>query len=415
MPMEGLSSFLSAVAPSLSALDLMSSTASTGSVNSNGERGPTQSTSSLSLPEVLTGLLSVAVTLECLSLIASDAPHLSPSVFSQMAHLKSLRSLSLSFTKDSDVCKTFDALINLASLETLEDLSLTPGFGKGSPLPKTSSLAQHTLNGPLFNHLLSLRVVQDLDTTVLHHDLYRLLQSPVLHTLEVAGTGRCASTAACFRHNCEIWARYFPSLRSFSAIFWGGDPVDDGTHPLSQILGPLTALGSLTSIRLRCLIEDASIGDPDVDAISLAWPQLEVLDCFDLAASRDLAHPVGPFSLIHLASRCPNLKTVGLPYIDLQHWVPSSLTLQICPVLEHALHTLKIMQFLNHDDLHVCARAIARLFPDIDVIGPLLHLVRRLVPNRLDAQWDRDVVANALNFWTAVAICQDARTQRAFY
>ncbi|KAI9069373.1 hypothetical protein FKP32DRAFT_73807 [Trametes sanguinea] len=368
MPMQGLHSFLSAIASSLSAFDLRS--------RDSSFHESTQTSSSLGLPRVLVDVLSTATTLERFGLVVSDGLHLSLPAFSHIALSKSLRSINLFFR---NVQHTFDALMTLASLDTLEDLTLTPGFGKDAILPQVSPLARHTFDIPLFRNLLSLHVVQNLGTTEVHHDLFRLLRSPTLHTFDIVGTSRSHPTPECLRHSCELWARYFPSLRSFSAKFWGGDPG---------------------------LITDVSIGDRDVDAISRAWPQLEILDFAHLAVSPDLETPLGPSSLICLATRCPNLKCVSLPYIDLQRWTgPSSFVLRDCPVLDHGLRTLDFTVYLNYGsdyEEHMYARPIARLFPNVDVVGPLV-----------DAE--RHQIVDALEFWTAAAVCQDARTNSAFY
>nr|VWO95746.1 Hsp70 [Ganoderma boninense] len=122
-----------------------------------------------------------------------------------------------------------------------------------------------------------------------------------------------------FTASCDVWARRFPSLRHLSFYISLADSPTP--RPLRDAVAPLLALAHLQSASFSTWYTMFTIDDADIAAFADAWPRMRHLKlAFAVGGSgakdTDPSACPTPSSILILATKCPDLKTVHIRRLE---------------------------------------------------------------------------------------------------
>ena len=147
--------------------------------------------------------------------------------------------------------------------------------------------------------------------------IYDAFRSPQFHELII--THYPPQHLYNFTASCEVWAHRFPSLRHLSFYL----SLNDCTvhRPLRDAISPLLALRNLHTVSFITWYTMFTIGDADISAFASAWPRLRHLKvAFAVGGSgskdTDPSACPTPSSILTLATRCPDLKTIHIRRLE---------------------------------------------------------------------------------------------------
>ncbi|RDX48890.1 hypothetical protein OH76DRAFT_638202 [Lentinus brumalis] len=321
---------------------------------------------------LLAGVFTTAPGITRIEVEARSSPTIIPATI--IARLRSVRRLAIGGQLVTDT----DALRPLATLEGLRHLVL--------------GLVQDVVPSFIgFNDLESLTLVQ-----YPRDDLFfRVLASQRLVNLKI-GFFVIRSTSSVSR-TCEVWAHAFPSLRTISCTF-GCLNIPTHSEPLASHIQPLFALPTISSLCLRLGNGQCTISNADIHDIAMAWPGLVTLELSNASSRAADSEGLGVASLLDLALRCPNLKKLRLPLLEIS-WRDLANS-DGYPLLDHGLQDLKLPNCkVEFDQYSLGALLLDRLFP---------HLKLQLRQSPLTVEptsgWER----LEYNIW----LCHRARRQQ---
>ncbi|KAH9890368.1 hypothetical protein C8Q73DRAFT_122973 [Cubamyces lactineus] len=303
---------------------------------------------------------------------------LSPEATRPISELRSLRSLTLLFPthetwNEIRLDAVLDALQLLAPLTRLERLEFRPGhIVAGSTAPALSSRGD-----PLFPNLQQLKFHQ-ISCGPSSHALIEALRTPSLRRLEASSEYR---NNAALKDMFAAVARCFPNLQSIYSMISQDDEADrseyDRQSPLEEIISPLLSVRSMEMLAILGEIRPRhTVGDADLEAISAAWPRLQVLD---LAGFPPPSTPdgqrlyIGMSPLASLATRCPGLQRLVLASLDMMSLSTSRALEDEYPRTDNQLRSLTFREVHGTEaDCVRCGRALDRLFPHLNVVKELV-------------------------------------------
>ncbi|KAI0683084.1 hypothetical protein C8Q76DRAFT_831984 [Earliella scabrosa] len=313
-------------------------------------------TSSLAL------LSSTAVRLASLRIHLDRQLYLS-SVLPLVARLRSLRQFKL-FT-DIFTSMTTDEIHALSALQELESVTLYGPEHLGFTRPP-ASLGLPKLRSLTIRHPLR-------STGGNPNEVYRMFVHPSSPTpLKELLVQFCPPMA--LREGCETWTQLYPSLRRFTASLASGYAVE-GIQPLAYMIEPMLLLRGIEHFSFYSSNNRGiTLADADIVAISRAWPALTNL-CIDL---HDYPRPTrvpptrpGFAALVSLATQCPNLEQLRLPFLDLRvgGQAPEG-SLGLNSTLSHSrLRELVcgpvVLDDVGEDAPSLAAELVDRLFPSL--------------------------------------------------
>ena len=185
-----------------------------------------------------------------------------------------------------------------------------------------------------------------------------------------------ADTLADFHTTCAIWARHFPSLRSFSCSLAPplGAPVR-----LADAIAPLFRLRNVREFKLTfALNTQLVVLNADLIDVAQSWPHLTSLALVASSTSRDPsldAEGPGFAALEAFRLRCPALERLWIPHLVLHaRDVPFPAGKPAARAREgegegereHGLREV-VVRWIDADDYRLAAALLDRLFPCLGV------------------------------------------------
>ncbi len=330
------------------------------------------------LKTLLAGVFTIAPGITRLGVEARSSRTLIPATI--IARLRNVRRLAIGTQMVVDT----DALRPLATLEGLKHLVLD----------LQTAVVQDVIPSFVgFNDLESLTLVQHPRDDL----FFRVLASPRLVKLDI-GVFVIRSTSSVSR-TCEVWAHAFPSLRTISCTFCCMN-IPTHSEPLARQINPLFALPTISSLCLHLGNGQCTISNADIHDIAMAWPGLVTLELSNASSRAADSEGLGVVSesLLDLALRCPNLKKLHLPLLEIS-WRDLANS-EGYPLLDHGLQDLKLPNCkVEFDQYSLGALLLDRLFP---------HLKLQLRQSPLTVEptsgWER----LEYNIW----LCHRARRQQ---
>ncbi|KAJ3004162.1 hypothetical protein NUW54_g4944 [Trametes sanguinea] len=347
--------------------------------------------------------------------------HLSPLLVASLIQASSLRSLDLCFLSPSVPLFTADAFVEafrlFSPLECLERFALYHHLASEvSALPSDDPQASSMLP-----HLRELDISPAWRARNLCA-IFQLLQSTELRRIMINTLDYMDVSSV--REVCETTVACFPSLTSFKChLSHPGEPGADPLPivPIRKAIAPLLAASSLVTVTIstsgmKLRNPQLRLTDEDFDAIAAFWPRLQDLCLIGLTPEAIPGDPtpagVSIYSLIALATHCPDLQQLELPSLDLRaHRLGPVHTY---PFLHHTLRSFHCQDLLC-DDYPFAARVLDRLFPRLDVIPQLVYLSRLARGTRTTAQTLSafgGTLVSDYRLFLAITVCQDGRARR---
>ncbi|PIL25878.1 hypothetical protein GSI_11631 [Ganoderma sinense ZZ0214-1] len=203
-----------------------------------------------------------------------------------------------------------------------------------------------------------------------------------------------------FTASCDVWARRFPALRHLSFYLSLGDSPTP--RPLREAVAPLLTLSHLQYAGFSTWYTMFTIDDADIAAFADAWPRIRHLKlAFAIGGSgakdTDPSACPTPSSILALATKCPDLKTIHIRRLEVARDSLPELS-DLPPGRDHGLESFSVQNLeMDVDDaaglVQEFARWVDRLFP-------------HLVPEVMNPTGSWQAVLDA------VKVCQTGRCQQ---
>ncbi|KAI0683083.1 hypothetical protein C8Q76DRAFT_763087 [Earliella scabrosa] len=289
----------------------------------------------------------------------------SPSVLPLVSRLRSLRNLSLVTRKDNDaMTMTTDELHVLSPLHELESLTLCCPMQMGVTRPPVP------IGLPALRSLTLHHPGESASETKGICNMFVHPSSPTMLTELVVQD--CPPTA--LHDSCQAWTQLYPSLQRFTASLTLADDLPaPGMQSLAYTIEPLLHLRGIEHFSFSGRVHNVTLADADIVAISRAWPALTNL-CIDLhdypRPPREPPTRPGFAALVSLATQCPNLEQLGLPFLDLRVRGQADGSLGMNSTLSHSrLRELVcgpvVLDDVSEDAPPLAAELVDRLFPSL--------------------------------------------------
>ncbi|KAI0767155.1 hypothetical protein C8Q74DRAFT_935522 [Fomes fomentarius] len=254
----------------------------------------------------------------------------------------------------------------LSSLPHLEDMRLciesddefveSDDSGASSPLANAG-----------FSSLKQLHVTESSSGTLAK--LLRACSAPSLRSFGVLHIPTIGMEE--WRSLCDLALQRFSAVTEISWYLSQEVTEDDGSQSIVIALSPLLSLGRLQRVNLKFgqWFIQSELSDAFYETLAKSWPNLIELeirfDYIDLHNGDDTCPTLR--SLTTLATHCPHLQRLSLPVLSCDD-ITESYALSFS-LTDHGLQVLDIGDTLFGDtnDVRLCAVAVDRLFPKLDV------------------------------------------------
>lgn len=255
-------------------------------------------------------------------------------------------------------------LRGLSGLQNLIDLSLSVHVDDEyfTAVQHFGALHKLTLQGACH------RVAQFIETGALSAPRLRTLHLDIspIGTQQVHDLNRCIAA---------VCSQYHRSLRELHLLSRGWGNPTQPEQPLLDVFQPLLELHDLEVIHITPFPRGRlTLSDETILEIALAFPNLTdfMLELYPTSTEPS------PASLVELATHCPLMRKLHLPYLDLKAFTDAA----SYPTLAHGLHVLKIgndIHGLNSAHLKASqfAQFLDRIFPELDLERSDLRASRR--------------------------------------
>ncbi|OBZ65148.1 hypothetical protein A0H81_14866 [Grifola frondosa] len=317
--------------------------------------------------------------------VFSQAPNIWNLTISSLAHPSTLIAITrltqlrkLDISKSAAVLDT-GLLFHLSTLENLVDLGIKVDFD----------------DAPNFVGFYALKILR----AEVHSDVTQVLNTIFSPQLETLGISQIPSTTLLMASRLmnEVRSR-FGSLHTLHYTILSDKARSSSAHvtavlPLGDVVEPLLHLGTLEDVSLDFGGREVAVSDKYLDDVANAWPRLT---SFSLKHKCGTTIPSGNV-LLSFARRCPALKTLLLPSLDISDGAFS----YNWPLMSHELYVLGLTMSAGGAIQHTESLGLA-----IDLIFPNLS-VPDSMGKRVSGDGDRWVKTMQV-----VSICQLARLQR---
>ena len=264
-----------------------------------------------------------------------------------LSHPPTLRGLQL-YSQYGSPTIGLTSFMNMARFVGLESLIWDAPIERDSTVSLPTALELHNLRHlripiyrecyPAYGIITSAR----LQSLHIHHLLY--------------------ASIAYVQQTCATWARCFPNLEVLSTRLSLSDERPVPTCSLLTVASPLLALHKMRSFTIATMHGSFTIGDTDLEALSVAWPSLCELYISGMPIpDNSSASTVGMPGLLSLATNCPNLTALSI-----NHIVFRSEDAPVLPAvpMNHGLRKLVVIHGILPDVYHIIRE---KFFPKINL------------------------------------------------